>query len=144
MQAQLSISTAYNMEHNSKLAAKQHNSFNYLLLAYLVGLPLTTIIFINQYSMVTYEMSRLNVISNAYGTRKSLYSAATVGFLVIENLEHHLSAVCYCPVQTEQTAAMVTLYKPLHREFEYLQPLHELEDSPYHALCLIMFKVTIL
>lgn len=44
----------------------------------------------------------------------------------------------------EQTAAMATLYKPLHREFEYLQPLHELEDSPYHALCLIMFKVTIL
>lgn len=41
------------MEHNTKLAAKQHNLFNYLLLAYLVGLPLATIIVINQYFMVT-------------------------------------------------------------------------------------------
>lgn len=56
------------MEHNTKLAAKQHNLFNYLLLAYLVGLPLATIIVINQYFMVTYEMSCLSVISNAYGT----------------------------------------------------------------------------
>lgn len=134
MRVQVSISTPYNMEHNPMLADKQRNLFNYLLLAYLVGLPLATIIFINQYSMVTYEMPCVSVISNAYGTQKSLYSAATIGFLVIANLERHHSAMLHCPVQTEQTAAMAALYKPLHREFEYLQPLHELEDSPYHAL----------
>lgn len=122
MRAQVSISTPYTMEHNPKLAAKQRNLFNCLLLAYLVKLPLATIIFINQYSMVTYEMSCLSVISNAYGTWKSLYSAATIGFLVIANLVRHQSAVRHCPVQTEQTAAMATLDKPLHREFEYYNP----------------------
>ena len=69
--------------------------------------------------MVTYEMSCLSVISNAYGTQKSLYSAATIDFLVIANLEHHHSAMHHCSVQTEQTTAMATLDKPLHREFEY-------------------------
>lgn len=132
------------MEHNPKLAAKQHNLFNYLLLAYLVGLPLATIILINQYSMVTYEISCLSVISNAYDTRKSLYSAATIGFLVIANLERHQSAMRHCPVQTEQTAAMATLDKPLHREFEYLNPFMNLK-IPHTMLCgLMMFKVTIL
>lgn len=70
--------------------------------------------------MVTCEMSCLSVISNAYGTQKSLYSAATIGFLVIANLECHHSAMHHGPMQSEQTVAMAPLDKPLHIEFEYL------------------------
>lgn len=66
------------MEGTRKLAAEQHTLFNYSLLVYLVGLLLATMVFINQYSMVTYRVSCLSDVTEAYGTSKCLYSAATM------------------------------------------------------------------
>lgn len=69
------------MGSNPKLTAEQHNLFNYILSANLVGLLLATMIFINQYSMVTNGVSCLSAITNAYGTSNGFYSVAT-GLLI--------------------------------------------------------------